>query len=293
MPTQQEVFGGGTAVVTGAGSGIGEGLARYLAGRLDMHVVLTDVDEVGVHRVTDEIVRSGGRAQCHVVDVRDADAMTDLAERVHDAHGPVRLLINNAGVEQFGYLWDVPLDRWRRVLDINISGVYHGIRAFLPRMIAATERSHVLTMASVGSVTAVPMQAPYILSKHAVLAMTECLHQELAEIGANVAVAAVLPAMVASNIFERAGGVDSGDLAAVERHRERMREAMSHAISPAEAAEQIMEQAARGEFFIVTQPEIVLSAMAERANRLLGRTPPPPFRSRFQQHDTPSGNPVG
>lgn len=280
------VFGGGTAVVTGAGSGIGEGLARHLAGDLDMTVVLTDVQEDGVRRVTDDIVRSGGRAEAHVVDVRDADAMTALADRVHGEHGAVRLLVNNAGIEQFGYLWDIPLDRWRRLLDVNISGVFHGIRAFLPRMIDDPQRSHVLTMASIGAVTTVPLQAPYIMSKHALLALTECLHQEIRDVGADVAVAAVMPAMVASRIMESATGVEGGDIAAAERHRETMREAMTHAITPAEAAETIMEQAARGEFFIVTQPDIVHPAMAERARRLVSRTPPLPFRSRFAEHGT-------
>jgi NAD(P)-dependent dehydrogenase (short-subunit alcohol dehydrogenase family) len=293
VPTQQEAFGGGTAVITGAGSGIGEGLAHHLAGALDMLVVLTDVNEAGVRRVAEDVVRADGRAEWHVVDVRDADAMAELADRVHAEHGAVRLLVNNAGVEQFGYLWDVSPENWRRIVDINISGVFHGIRAFLPRMIADEQRSHVLTMASIGAVTTVPMQAPYIMSKHALLALTECLYQELLTVGANVAVGAVMPAMVASGIFDAARGVDGGDVAAVERHRATMRDAMSHAITPAEAAETIMEQAAAEEFFIVTQPDIVRRAMVERADRLVARTPPPPFRSRFEQHNDTTEATVG
>lgn len=281
MPTPQEVFGGGLAVVTGAGAGIGAGLTRHLAGDLDMTVIAADVDGAAVRRVADELNGRGGRVLPHVVDVRDPDAMVRLAHQVQDEFGPVRLLINNAGVEQFGYLWDVPLENWRRVVDINISGVFHGIRAFLPAMIADGRRNHVLAVASVGAVTALPLQAPYIMSKHAVLAMVECLHQEIAEIGADVAVAAVLPGAVASNIFSAAGGVESGDIAAAEGHRQAMLAVRERAIGADEAAETIVEQAAQGEFYIVTHPEIVHAAMAARADQLTHRRAPAPHRSQF------------
>ena len=281
MPTQEAVFGGGLAVVTGAGAGIGEGLARHLAGRLGMIVVVTDIDERSVGQVAQEIIEAGGRAVARVVDVRDAEAMMRLAEQVRHEFGPVRLLINNAGVEQFGYLWDVSPENWRRVVDVNISGVFHGIRAFLPAMIADQERSHVLTVASVGAVTAVPLQAPYIMSKHAVLGMVECLHQEVGRIGADIAVSVVLPGAVRSSIFVTAGGVDAGDAEAAEHHRAEMLAVLERAISPAEAADTIIEQAAQGEFYIVTQPDIVLAAMAARADQLVHRRAPAPYRSRF------------
>ena len=281
MPTQEAVFGGGLAVVTGAGAGIGEGLARHLAGRLGMTVVVTDIDERSVGQVAQEIIEAGGRAVARVVDVRDAEAMMRLAEQVRHEFGPVRLLINNAGVEQFGYLWDVSPENWRRVVDVNISGVFHGIRAFLPAMIADQERSHVLTVASVGAVTAVPLQAPYIMSKHAVLGMVECLHQEVGRIGADIAVSVVLPGAVRSSIFVTAGGVDAGDAEAAEHHRAEMLAVRDRAISPAEAADTIIEQAAQGEFYIVTQPDIVLAAMAARADQLVHRRAPAPYRTRF------------
>jgi len=281
MPTQEAVFGGGLAVVTGAGAGIGEGLARHLAGRLGMTVVVTDIDERSVGQVAQEIIEAGGRAVARVVDVRDAEAMTRLAEQVRHEFGPVRLLINNAGVEQFGYLWDVSPENWRRVVDVNISGVFHGIRAFLPAMIADQERRHVLTVASVGAVTAVPLQAPYIMSKHAVLGMVECLHQEVGRIGADIAVSVVLPGAERTSIFVTAGGVDAGDTEAAEHHRVEMLAVRERAISPAEAADTIIEQAAQGEFYIVTQPDIVLAAMAARADQLVHRRAPAPYRSRF------------
>ncbi|KAA5838024.1 SDR family NAD(P)-dependent oxidoreductase [Saccharopolyspora hirsuta] len=278
MPTAQEVFGGGLAVVTGAGAGIGAGLTRHLAGDLAMTVIAVDVDAQAAHRIADEL---GERVVPRVVDVRDPDAVDRLACQVEEEFGPVRLLINNAGVEQFGYLWDVPPLNWQRVVDVNISGVFHGIRAFLPGMIAAGRRSHVLSLASIGAVTSVPLQAPYIMSKHAVLAMTECLYQEIAEIGADIAVSAVLPGLVESNIFSAAGGVESGDVAAAEAQRKRMLAVREQAMSADEAAENIVAQAARGEFYIVTHPEVVHAAMSARADQLANHRAPAPHRSRF------------
>jgi len=135
----REVFGGGVAVVTGAGAGIGAGLARH-AHRLGMSVVLADVDADAIAALRDELTAGGGTAVDVVCDVRDPDAVAELAERTYRDLGPARLLVNNAGVEQFGYLWDTPVANWNRVMDINVSGVFHGVRAFLPRMLDARHR---------------------------------------------------------------------------------------------------------------------------------------------------------
>ena len=212
----QELFGGGVAVITGAGSGIGAGLARY-ASQLGMTTVLADVDAEAVATLRDELTAAGATAVDAVCDVRDADAVQALADRVNSDIGPVRLLVNNAGIEQFGYLWDTPVANWERVMDINVSGVFHGVRAFLPAMLATDEPAWVWNMSSVGGVSTVQLQAPYIVSKHAVLALTECLRVEVELAGHDdhVCVQAVLPGPVQSNIFAAAGGVDStgGDAA--------------------------------------------------------------------------------
>jgi NAD(P)-dependent dehydrogenase (short-subunit alcohol dehydrogenase family) len=280
MATAQEAYGGGVAVVTGAGSGIGEALAERLAA-LGAAVVIVDVAREGADRVAAEIEQAGGTAAVEIVDVRDAAAMSALAERVVARFGPVRTLVNNAGIEQFGYLWDVSPEDWKRIVDINVNGVFHGIRAFVPGMIADPGRSHVINVASVGAVTTVPLQAPYITTKHAVLGMTETLYQEIAEVGADVAVTAVLPGAVVSGIFEAARGVEAGDVEAANRQRELMYAVKERAMSADEAAEIILDEAATGEFYVVTQPEITLAAMRARGAQLLNRTAPAPFRSRY------------
>jgi NAD(P)-dependent dehydrogenase (short-subunit alcohol dehydrogenase family) len=275
--TARETFSGGVAVITGAGSGIGAGLARHASG-LGMTVVLADVDAVAITVLRDALRAAGGAAADVVCDVRDPDAMQHLAEKTYRDIGPVRLLVNNAGIEQFGYLWDTPVANWRRVVDINISGVFYGVRAFLPKMMATEEQAWVWNLSSVGGVVAIPLQAPYIVSKHAVLAMTECLRLDVesAGHGHHVHVQAVLPGAVVSNIFESAGGVDpsqAGDTAAAEEQRSAMLEVKATAMDPLAAAETVFEQAAEGRFYLLTQPSVG-AAMAERANVLATQRPP-------------------
>ncbi|MGO4427761.1 SDR family NAD(P)-dependent oxidoreductase, partial [Streptomyces sp. MCAF7] len=136
MSSPQELFGGGVAVITGAGTGIGAGLARYAARELGMTVVLADVNTPAIAGLRAELEDCGASALDVTCDVRDPDALEQLAERTVTEAGSVRLLVNNAGVEQFGYLWDTPVANWERLVAINVSGVFHGIRAFLPRLMA-------------------------------------------------------------------------------------------------------------------------------------------------------------
>ncbi|MEB3021786.1 SDR family NAD(P)-dependent oxidoreductase [[Mycobacterium] crassicus] len=275
----RDIFGGGVAVITGAGAGIGAGLARH-AHRLGMSVVLADIDGAAVAALRDEIVADGGAAVDLACDVRDPEAVAALAERTYRDVGPVRLLINNAGVEQFGYLWDTPVANWNRVMDINVSGVFHGVRAFLPRMIAAEAAAWIWNLSSIGGVATVPLQAPYIVSKHAVLALTECLRLEVQLAGHDdhIHVQAVLPGAVKSNIFEAAGGVSAdlagADVDAADSQRDAMLAIKAGAMDPLDAAEVLFEQSAHGGFYLLTQPEQVRSAMTERAESLRTLTPP-------------------
>ncbi|GFG71396.1 SDR family NAD(P)-dependent oxidoreductase [Mycolicibacter senuensis] len=288
-----EVFGGGVAVITGAGAGIGAGLARH-AHRLGMSLVLADIDRTAIAELRDELIADGGTAVDIACDVRDPDAVAALAERTYRDIGPVRLLVNNAGVEQFGYLWDTPITNWNRLMEINVSGVFHGVRAFLPKMIAAGAPAWIWNLSSIGGVAAVPLQAPYIISKHAVLALTECLRLEVQLAGHDdhIHVQAVLPGAVRSNIFEVAGGVEAGlsgaDIDAAEAQRDAMLDIKAAGMDPLDAAEVVFDQSAQGEFYLLTQPDQVRSAMAERATALTTLVPPqlrtaPRFGSAEQQ----------
>ncbi|BCI51074.1 oxidoreductase [Mycolicibacterium litorale] len=232
-------------------------------------MVLADIDADAIATLRDELSAQGVHAVDIVCDVRDFAAVEELAQRVHRDLGPVRLLVNNAGVEQFGYLWDTPVANWQRVVDINVTGVFHGIRAFLPSMIEAGTPAWVWNLSSIGGVAVVPLQAPYIMSKHAVLALTECLALEVQLAGhEHIHVQAVLPGAVTSNIFESAGGVTDGDVDAAESQRLAMLDIKAAAMDPLAAAEVVFDQAAEGRFYLLTQPEYVGNAMAERAEVL-------------------------
>jgi len=274
MTSAEQVFGGGVLAITGGGAGVGEGLARYAAS-IGMAVAICDVDLEAAQRVAGELSASGARAIAHRVDVRDLTQVQEWADAVYAELGPVTLLINNAGIEQFGYLWDTPVDNWHRLLDINVTGVFNGVKALVPRMAEAGVPAHIWNLSSIGGVVTVARQAPYIISKHAVLALTENLLVDVQDAGLDITVAAVLPASVASNIFQSAGGAEStGDTSASEAAREAMLQLRETAMSPVDAAEQVFAQAAAGDFYLLTHPDLVAQAMAGRGEQLRTRSAP-------------------
>ncbi|MDV8071386.1 SDR family NAD(P)-dependent oxidoreductase [Rhodococcus sp. IEGM 1366] len=274
----------GTAVITGGGSGIGEGFARHLASR-GMHVVVTDIDADRAESVAHDIRTRGGQASAYQVDVTDFRAVERLAATTFETHGSVELLLNNAGIESGGLLWETSIDRWAQVMSINVTGVFHGVRAFLPRMIELAAPAVVANMSSVGGVSTTGLQAPYIVSKHAVLALTECLHQEIALVGAPIQVSAILPAQVRSQIFTAA---QSSAPPADELSRRvfdwmQSVNASSSAPSAVDAAAHMTDQLADGQFWVFSDEEIGRGAAAARGSHLSELRDPVHPRETFAQ----------
>jgi len=264
--TPQEKFAGGTAVVTGAGSGIGEGLARVAAG-IGMNVVLADIDEARLEAVAASISADGGTVLAVPTDVTDIAALERLADVAYDRFGSVQLVVNNAGIETIGFSWDIPDAVWDRLLSINVRGVIHGSRIFARRMIASGMPGHIANVASIGGLGTMPTQAAYTVSKHAVLSFTECLYLEMEVAGAPIGVSAILPGPVATRIFDDAPA-DLG-VSLVERQRAMMQSMLSDGgQTPVEAAGIIMKGIAAGDFWVLTHPEIA-SAMANARARYL------------------------
>ncbi|PTR30978.1 NADP-dependent 3-hydroxy acid dehydrogenase YdfG [Rhodococcus sp. OK519] len=253
---------GRTAVVTGAGSGIGEGAARQAAS-LGMNVVLADISAERCGAVADDL-RSAGHAVLAVpTDVRDAAAVDALADAAYDEFGSVTLLLNNAGLESLGFTWEVPADEWRRVVDVNLNGVFHGIRSFVPRMGADPQPSHIVNTCSVGGIAITPRMTAYAATKHGVQALTECVYLECAEAFPQIAVSVFSPGQVATRIFEDAP-VHDGTTTDAGFWRDQIREGMT----PDEAAKLLFDGVARDEFWILTHPEAFERLASKRARVL-------------------------
>ena len=255
---------GGVAVVTGAGSGIGEAIARGAAAR-GMAVVLADISAERLTAVLEDLRAQGHSVLAVPTDVTDAAQVDALADAAYAEFGAVTLLVNNAGLESVGYTWEIPAAEWHRVIDVNLNGAFHGIRSFLPRMGADPRPSRVVNTSSVGGIGITPRMTAYAASKHGVQALTECLYLECAEAFPQVAVSVFSPAQVATRIFEdiEVGGhnIDDGDY-----WRDRIRET---GMSPQEAAECLFTGIANDEFWILTHPEPFERLAAKRA-RVLG-----------------------
>lgn len=263
---------GGVAVVTGAGGGLGEGIARAAA-RAGMVVALADIAAERAAAVAADIVVSGGRAVALPTDVSDAAALDRLAARVQAELGDVRLLVNNAGIEVLGHIWDLPAATWDKALSINLLGVINGVRAFAPRMLAAGAPAFIANLASVGALGAMPMQTPYIVSKHAVLAFSECLALEIEMTGKPISVSAVLPGPVATGIFDTAPAGDRP--ATVEAHRATMQAMLgSYGMAADQAGQLILEGIAARRFWVSPHPEMMAQYAQERAACLMALTPP-------------------
>ena len=271
MTQDTGVFKGGVAVITGAGSGIGEGLAR-LAARQGMRVVLADVAMERAESVAEDIRSAGAEALAVHTDVSEPEALDRLAAVTHETFGDVTLLVNNAGIETLGFCWELPAAVWEKTLNINIHGAIHGVRAFAPRMLEAGKRAWIANTTSIGGLGMMPIQTSYVLSKHAILSFSECLYLEMQVKKAPIQVSAILPGPVATRIFEDS---KTGEDPVNAHHREIMRNMLkADGISGYEAAERILPQLAEGKFWVSTHPEITAEFAANRAQHLSSQADP-------------------
>lgn len=266
------VFKGGAAVITGAGSGIGAGIARRAAA-IGMRVMIADIAVDRAEAVAADIRADGGEALAVRIDVRIPSELDRLADLAYAEFGNVKLLVKNAGIETLGFVWDLPVERWETTLAVNIHGAIHGVRAFAPRMLKSHDQTFIANVASVGGVGMMPVQTPYILSKHAILSFTECLYLEMQLQERPVSVSAVLPGPVATRIFEDANGADAEPM--IAGHREIMRRMLAdQGITPLEAGQIILDGIAARQFWVSTHPEVTARMAKARADHLAGLTIP-------------------
>lgn len=244
---------GKVAVVTGAAHGIGRALAVGLAAE-GMAVVAVDIDGPGAQATAEHTGPAGVARQ---VDVADAEAVEALADYCFTEFGRVDLLVNNAGVFQGGLCWERSVEDWQWALGVNVFGIIHAQRSFLPRMIAQGTEGHVLNTASVAAFVSAPLSGPYVVSKCAAFSLTECLAHDLALVGSKIGASVLVPSAFDTAIAQSSAvrparfGVDAtedglGTAAALAQ-------IVSRGMSPEEAVAPVIDGIRAGTFLIPTR----------------------------------------
>jgi NAD(P)-dependent dehydrogenase (short-subunit alcohol dehydrogenase family) len=249
---------GKTAVITGAASGIGRALADRLA-REGMKLVIADIDRARLGQVESELRARGAEVLALAADVARAAEVEALAEAAIRTFGAVHLACNNAGVVSLpAPSWEKRLEDWELVLGVNLWGVIHGIRSFVPRMLRQGEEGHVVNTASAAGLLAVPNGADYLASKHAVVSISESLHLELEARKAKLKISVLCPGFVRTRILEaldeRSRGLELPP--ELEREMQRDREALAASTPPEAIAEAVLQAVVEERFYILPHPEL-------------------------------------
>jgi NAD(P)-dependent dehydrogenase (short-subunit alcohol dehydrogenase family) len=269
---------GKVAVVTGAASGIGRGMAERWC-REGMKVVLADVEEEALALVEKELSATGADVLAVRTDVSKADDMDALAQATLDHFGAVHLVCNNAGVGGGGLAQQLTEKDWQWVLGVNLWGVIHGQRVFLPTLIEQNE-GHIVNTASVAGLISSPFMSPYCASKFAVVGISECLQKELAMQGSNVGVSVLCPGFVNTKIADS----DRNRPAELQRDeavvdeagmREMLRQVVAAGMPCEDVAACVADAVKNDRFYILTHPDLKGAIRTRMEDILEGRTPSP------------------
>lgn len=253
---------GRVAVVTGAASGIGRGMAEAFAAA-GMKVVLSDVRAEALAATTKALREQGAPAEAFVADVRDPEEVQRLADRTLERFGAVHVVCNNAGVaSSSSLLWEAPLEEWRWHLDVMVMGTVHGIRSFVPILLEQGDEGHVVNTASMGGlITGSDSQAVYMTAKHGVVALTEALEHQLAGVSEKVKCSVLCPAFVASEVFDnferlRPDRVPSPAATPEGRQAiEGMKQLLATGMPARRAGELVLEAIREERFYVLTHPD--------------------------------------
>jgi NAD(P)-dependent dehydrogenase (short-subunit alcohol dehydrogenase family) len=207
-----EQLSGRTAIVTGAASGIGLAITEAFIAE-GMRVVMADVDEDGLRAQASRLGNEGGEVYAVAADVRDPDAVDRLGRVAVERFGGLHVAVNNAGIVKTGNSWELSLQDWHRVIDVDLWGVIHGIRTFVPLILASGQEGHVVNTASMAAVYAPAQLGPYTVAKHGVLGLSDVLRAELEAIQAPVGVSVVMPGLIKTGM-NPAGSVSASVVAA-------------------------------------------------------------------------------
>ena len=190
------------AVITGAASGIGLGIAKK-AIKEGMKVVIADIEEEALISAENELRKIGDHVVAIHTDVSKAEDMEKLAQETIETYGEVHMLFNNAGVALLNKLtWEYSLSDWEWIMGVNLWGVIHGIRIFVPIMLKQDNQCHIINTSSLAGLLITPFQCVYNVTKHGIVALSETLSHELQGINSKIKVSVLCPGGVISNILE-------------------------------------------------------------------------------------------
>jgi len=269
------------AVVTGGGSGIGAALCWRWA-RAGMKVVVADIDLAAAERISTALEAAEHEAIAAKVDESRAAEVEQLALLAYRTYGSVDLLCNNAGIVPSGRyrpIWEYPLEDWQWALDVNLMGIVHGIRSFVPRMLEQKTPAHIVNTASVAGLVSGAGSPVYSASKHAVVRATEALYASLRDLGAPIGVTMLCPGLVNTRIYESERNrpdnlrPTGGAAAEVPELQAVAAELYAHALSPEAVAEQVFDAVNADRLYQITSDRYD-DAIRDRADAMLARRNP-------------------
>ena len=243
------------AVITGGASGIGLAMAETF-GRAGMRLVIADISQNSIDVALPGLVAKGIEVVGVRTDVARYDEMEALADVTLRAYGKAHVIVNNAGVSITGPTWQMSLDDWRWVYDVNVWGVIHGIKAFMPILVRQDEPGHVINTASLASFYGTGEHAPYCSSKAACLSISQALYSELTATKSKIGVSVVCPGMVATDIHRSWRNRPAGDQPWSDRewadsdHIARSRDFQASGTDPAHIAQATLDAVREDRFYV-------------------------------------------
>ncbi len=283
-------FKGRTAVITGAGSGFGLEVARIAAGR-GMQLVLLDVQKDALDAAQAELEATGAQVLAQQVDVSSAEHMAALAEAVQARFGAPHFVFNNAGVGSGGLIWENSVKDWEWVLGVNLWGVIHGVRLFTPMMLAAAKadpawRGHIVNTASMAGLLTPPNMGIYNVSKHAVVALSETLYQDLRLVTDQIGASVLCPYFVATGIHQsdrnRPQVMANEKPTASQLVNQAMtgKAVTSGKVTAAQVAQKVFAALEADQFYIFSHPHALGNVQTRMEDVLQARNPTDPFAER-------------
>ena len=285
-----ENFKGKTAVLTGAGSGFGLECAR-IGAHLGMNLVLVDVQQDALDKAEQEMTAQGVQVLARRVDVANAADMQALADAVKARFGAPHFVFNNAGVGSGGLVWENSVADWEWVLGVNVWGVVHGVRLFTPMMLEAAKQDpayqgHIVNTASMAGLLTAPNMGIYNVSKHAVVALTETLYQDLKLVTDQVSASVLCPYFVPTGITQSQRNRPASLAENKPTQSQLIGQAMSDKavssgkVSATEVAHKVFDAVASGQFYIYSHPQALGNVQSRMEAIVQQHNPPDPFAAR-------------